>query len=174
MRQPPNAKSSIPSFVGDRIRSARLGLGLTQEALGVALGTSASVVSHWESGVRNPGVRALEALGGTLNVSLTWLVSGEDKVRDPDATTQRVSPLIPRPDTPSNSGYNRVLLYAAIEVVIEIFKRRRLKIDPVAVRRAVTLVYEIGVLKGLDQSNTKILTLKRTLREAAENRLRGA
>ena len=119
-------------------------------------------------------MRALEALGGTLNVSLTWLVSGEDKVRDPDATTQRVSPLIPRPDTPSNSGYNRVLLYAAIEVVIEIFKRRRLKIDPVAVRRAVTLVYEIGVLKGLDQSNTKILTLKRTLREAAENRLRGA
>lgn len=170
MRQSPHSDQSWPSTVGDRIRFARLQAGLTQEALGEASGTSRSMVAHWETGVRNPGVRSLEALCAPLNITLEWLIAG----REPQAESPGVKPLVPASATPTVQSFNEVLLRAATEVVIEIFRRRRLKMDPEAIGKAVSLVYEIGALKGLDRPKVTIQMLKRSLSEDAEKHLRGA
>lgn len=131
-------------------------------------------MAHWESGVRNPGVRSLSALCGPLKVSLDWLVSGGgDRDRDDSGAKPMVS-LVPNPTPSGNSSFNQTLLRAATEVVVEIFNRRRLKLDPIALGKAISLVYEMGVLKGLDRPNATIQALKRSLVDDADQRLRGA
>lgn len=131
-------------------------------------------MAHWESGVRNPGVRSLSSLCGPLKVSLGWLVSGDgDRDRD-DSGAKPMVPLVPAPTPSGSSSFNQTLLRAATEVVVEIFKRRRLKLDPIALGKAITLVYEMGVLKGLDRPKATIQALKRSLVEDADQRLRGA
>lgn len=131
-------------------------------------------MAHWESGVRNPGVRSLSALCGPLKVRLDWLVSGEgDRDRD-DSGAKPMVPLVPNPTPSGSSSFNQTLLRAATEVVVEIFKRRRLKLDPIALGKAITLVYEMGVLKGLDRPKATIQALKRSLAEDADQCLRGA
>lgn len=174
MRQPPSSNPNSPSTLGERIRFAREKLGITQQALGTASGTSRALVSQWEAGIRNPGVRSLNALRGPLNVTLEWLVSGGEPNKAFDPEPQVVTPLVPKLVAPTGQSFNDMLLRAATEVVIEIFKRRRLKLDPVSVGKAVSLVYEIGVIKGLDRPKATIQALKRSLSEAAEHRLRGA
>lgn len=102
LRQPPASNPNPKTSIGERIRQAREAAGLTQEALGQASGTSRSLVSQWEAGTRNPGVRSLKALSGPLKVTIEWLVSGiESEVeRDHNSADMFEADLLALPPTP--------------------------------------------------------------------------
>lgn len=61
---------------GDRLREARIAVGLTQEQLGFALGVTKSSVSAWENERETPSFRVLPDLRATLKQSLDELICG--------------------------------------------------------------------------------------------------
>ena len=61
--------------IGSRIRTMRKSRGMTQEDLGNALGQSASSITMYETGRREPDFETLEALADIFNVPLAYLVS---------------------------------------------------------------------------------------------------
>ena len=62
----------------ERLKAARLALGLTQEQLGFELDVTKSTVSAWENGRDAPGFRLLPALKQVLGVSLDYLICGDE------------------------------------------------------------------------------------------------
>jgi len=60
----------------DRLREARVAVGLTQEQLGFALGVSKSSVSAWENSRETPSFRLLPQLPAVLKRSLDELICG--------------------------------------------------------------------------------------------------
>ena len=64
--------------LGARIASARLVKGFSEQQLAQRLGVQASSIEHWESGEREPRANRLNQLAGVLDVSLMWLMAGED------------------------------------------------------------------------------------------------
>ena len=63
--------------IGLRIRTMRKSRDMTQENLGKALGQSASSITMYETGRREPDFETLEALADIFNVPLASLVSEE-------------------------------------------------------------------------------------------------
>ena len=61
--------------VGERIRTRRLELGLSQRELACE-GVSYAYISRLEANTRTPSVRALRKLAIKLDVSLHWLETG--------------------------------------------------------------------------------------------------
>jgi tetratricopeptide (TPR) repeat protein len=64
-----------PAAVGERLRSARTRLGLTQRELAFP-GCSAAYISRIESGERVPSLQVLRELGRQLDVSAEYLATG--------------------------------------------------------------------------------------------------
>ena len=63
--------SNIPGMTtGQIIRELRLGAGLTQEELAIAVGNTRFLVSNWETDKQTPSVPKLLALGSILNVPI--------------------------------------------------------------------------------------------------------
>ena len=60
----------------ERLKSARLRLGLTQEQSGYELNVTKASVSAWENGREAPGFRLLPSLREVLAVSLDELLCG--------------------------------------------------------------------------------------------------
>ena len=60
----------------ERLKSARLRLGMTQEQLGYELNVTKASVSAWENGREAPGFRLLPRLREVLGVSLDELLCG--------------------------------------------------------------------------------------------------
>ncbi|WP_022949550.1 XRE family transcriptional regulator [Methylohalobius crimeensis] len=65
------------STIGERIKQARAAKGISQQALGNAVGVSRAAVSQWESG-DSKGLKPenLLAVSKTLGVTVEWLVHG--------------------------------------------------------------------------------------------------
>ena len=90
-----------PATVGDRIRTRRVELGISQRQLATD-GVSYAYISRIESNGRRPSVRALRKLAPTLGVSVHWLETGE---RDPSEQLAQLvlahqgKPLPPRAST---------------------------------------------------------------------------
>lgn len=61
-----------------RLRAARERLGLTQLQLSEALGLSKGALSEYERGVKAPTLPSLKRMCGLLEVSVDWLLGGED------------------------------------------------------------------------------------------------
>lgn len=61
--------------IGLRIRTMRKSRDMTQEDLGNSLGQSASSITMYETGRREPDFETLEALADIFNVPLAYLVS---------------------------------------------------------------------------------------------------
>lgn len=61
----------------DRLREARVAMGMTQEQLGFALGITKSSVSAWENGRETPSFRMLPELRRHLGRSLDELICGQ-------------------------------------------------------------------------------------------------
>ncbi len=55
-------------MVGEYIRSLRAAAGLTQRQLAAAVGISPSLLSHVESGRREPTIRSLRAISRALGI----------------------------------------------------------------------------------------------------------
>lgn len=76
---------------GDRIKSRRVHLGLTQEQLADSVGVTYQAVQQWESGKSNPKGKRLHALSDALRCTKSWIEFGEDEGHKP-------SNVIPGPD----------------------------------------------------------------------------
>lgn len=68
--------------IGERIRERREALGLSMTALGKLCGVSRAAVHQWEAGDTSPKRATLPKVAEALKVSLAWLVSGNDLLRD--------------------------------------------------------------------------------------------
>ena len=65
--------------IGNRIRTARLAKGMSQDKLGERLGVSFQAVSSWETGKFVPDSAHLPALSETLDLSLDALFARKDR-----------------------------------------------------------------------------------------------
>ena len=61
-------------MIGPAIKAARLARGLTQKAVGDALGINDRHVQAWEVGRRNPGRKHLAKLAEVLGLEITDLL----------------------------------------------------------------------------------------------------
>ena len=62
---------------GDRIRTIRSALGLSQQGLATLAGFPKAQVGQWESGHRRAGVDSLIALAQATHCSFLWLATGQ-------------------------------------------------------------------------------------------------
>ena len=62
---------------GDRVVGAREKSGMTQVELSRRLGIKLTTLRGWEEDLSEPRANKLQMLTGMLNVSLSWLLSGE-------------------------------------------------------------------------------------------------
>lgn len=70
--------------MGDRIRQLRIARGLTQTALGDAVGVTKSAVSQWENGsTANVKLEVFISLYETLRTDPHYLVYGENRAPKP-------------------------------------------------------------------------------------------
>lgn len=61
---------------GERIRAARIDLGLSQRELATRMGLSRPTVASWESEETSPDLADVPRLSRALRVSPAWLVFG--------------------------------------------------------------------------------------------------
>lgn len=89
--------------MGQRIREMRKRRELSQQALAEKIGRTKGTISQWEAGITHPGGEILLLLATALQCSPHWIVSGEERAREPkgryfvegaatDGVEQNVSP----------------------------------------------------------------------------------
>ena len=66
-----------------RIRKLRKALDLTQAEFAEKIGSTANVLTHYETGRRNPSSSVINNICKTFNVSETWLRTGEGEMFTP-------------------------------------------------------------------------------------------
>ncbi len=75
-----------------RIRSARVSSGLSQTDLAKALSVNRATVGHWEREQGfSPSVDHLRTMARVMNVSMSWLVAGEQMTPPGDGVGARSS-----------------------------------------------------------------------------------
>ena len=62
---------------GDRVAAAREAAGMTQAQLSRRMGIKKSTLAGWEQDLSEPRANKLSILSGLLNVSMSWLLTGE-------------------------------------------------------------------------------------------------
>jgi len=62
---------------GDRLAAAREQAGLTQLDLAKRLGVKLVTLEAWEQDLKEPRANRLQMLSGMLNISLSWLLTGQ-------------------------------------------------------------------------------------------------
>lgn len=78
---------------GDRLAAARENAGLSAESLAGRLGVKPNVLEAWEDDLKAPRANRLQMLSGMLNVSLSWLLTGEGEgVGVPEDDISRTDP----------------------------------------------------------------------------------
>ena len=63
--------------IGERIKTARKALDLTQKKFASEIGTSQNVLANYEIGRRNPSASVINNIYKTFNINEDWLRSGE-------------------------------------------------------------------------------------------------
>ncbi len=70
---------------GDRLAGAREAAGMDRKELARRLGVKLKTLAGWEDDLAEPRANKLQMLAGLLNVSLTWLLTGQGEgVAAPD------------------------------------------------------------------------------------------
>lgn len=72
-----NWYSNEAATFGDRVAAAREAQQMSQKALAKRLGVGLKTVEGWENDLSEPRANKLQMLAGILNVSMTWLLTGE-------------------------------------------------------------------------------------------------
>lgn len=65
---------------GDRIAAARDAAQMTPEQLARRLGVKLRTLQNWENDLSEPRANKLSMISGLLNVSMIWLLTGEETV----------------------------------------------------------------------------------------------
>jgi transcriptional regulator with XRE-family HTH domain len=63
---------------GERLAAAREAKGLNVAGLAEKIGVEVETIPAWESDTDAPRANQIQMLAGMLNVSIIWLISGED------------------------------------------------------------------------------------------------
>ena len=69
--------SNESATFGDRLAAAREQAGLTQAELADRIGVKGATLRAWEEDMKEPRANRLSMLSGMLNISLSWLMTGE-------------------------------------------------------------------------------------------------
>ena len=64
--------------LGPRLRAARNAAAMTEQTLARLIGVKAATISSWEQGRVAPRANRLQMIASVLNVSIGWLLNGED------------------------------------------------------------------------------------------------
>ncbi|MEP2784466.1 MAG: helix-turn-helix domain-containing protein [Pseudoruegeria sp.] len=62
---------------GDRVAGGREAMGMSQSELSKRLGVKLKTIRVWEEDLEEPRANKLQMLSGILNVSMSWLLTGE-------------------------------------------------------------------------------------------------
>ncbi len=73
--------------LGERIKKLRKDLNLTQQKFADQIGTTANVLTNYETGRRNPSASAFNNICKTFNVNEKWLRTGEGEMFYPTSET---------------------------------------------------------------------------------------
>lgn len=65
--------------IGNRLKAARMALGLSQKDIYETLGVKAAAWSHWESGKRMPDPVVMFDLYKRHGITLEWIYGGDPK-----------------------------------------------------------------------------------------------
>ena len=77
---------------GDRVAGAREKAGMTQSDLAKRLGVKLQTLKSWEDDLSEPRANKLSMMAGLLNVSLSWLISGEGDGPGAPDEAEEISP----------------------------------------------------------------------------------
>jgi transcriptional regulator with XRE-family HTH domain len=77
-----NWYSEDAATFGDRLAVAREQAGLTQGDLAKRLGVKTVTLEAWEQDLKEPRANRLQMLAGMLNISLSWLLTGQGEGPD--------------------------------------------------------------------------------------------
>jgi transcriptional regulator with XRE-family HTH domain len=72
-----NWYSNDAATFGDRVAAAREAQGLSQKELTKKLGIGLKTLEGWENDMAEPRANKLQMLAGVLNVSLSWILTGD-------------------------------------------------------------------------------------------------
>ncbi len=81
------------SGFGERVRSLRESLGMTQDELAKRMGVTRPAVSAWEAGNSKPRLAKLEALADTLDTTPFYLLEGEGPREVESSPTSAMVPM---------------------------------------------------------------------------------
>lgn len=70
--------------LGERIKKVRKDKDLTQQLFAAKIGTTANVLTNYETGRRNPSSSVINNICKTFNVSEAWLRAGEGEMFAPE------------------------------------------------------------------------------------------
>ena len=110
--------------IGLRIRTMRKSRDMTQEDLAKAIDQSASSITMYETGRREPDLETLEALADVFNVPLGSIISGEERIETPIFI-------------PDNHKFSHCTLYMTPEeydTLMDIFKKAFQRMDEKGVK----------------------------------------
>jgi transcriptional regulator with XRE-family HTH domain len=96
----------VDKSVGSRIRSRRIELGLSQEHLASALGTTVAQIGVWEAGTSRIGATRLRALTKILDVPPGFFF----EETYPESFNREEGPIIPPPESLLGSAPSREAL----------------------------------------------------------------
>ena len=68
--------------ISERLKEARLSMGMTQDQVAEKILVSRVTVSHWESGKSLPDIVSLISLSDLYGISLDELVKGDSKMTE--------------------------------------------------------------------------------------------
>lgn len=77
---------------GDRVAGAREKAGMSQADLAKRLGVKLKTLKAWEDDLAEPRANKLSMMAGMLNVSLSWLLSGEGEGPGAPDEAEDISP----------------------------------------------------------------------------------
>lgn len=80
--------------LGERIKKARKALDLTQQAFAEQIGSTANVLTNYETGRRNPSAAALNNICKTFNVSEAWLRTGDGEMFIPITRDEEIAAFV--------------------------------------------------------------------------------
>ena len=82
-------------FIGKKIKTCRIEIGLSQDELAEKLDTSRQTISSWENGKTYPGIKSIATLSDMFNISVEALIKEDvDIMRDilsDDEKAKRIS-----------------------------------------------------------------------------------
>ena len=87
----------MENTLGERIRIARLAVGLTQVSLAAMVGTTEITINRYERGHRVPNAEVVNRLAIPLKCSMRWLITGNGAMQDTSEGIEGFTALIPIP-----------------------------------------------------------------------------